>query len=225
MARLRKQLDQGIFGQRFLGAAVAIGLGAATYLASLPYDLLNHGPNVLFLKTPIDELIPVVPALVVPYVSLRPFIYVSGVLLLLFRVRIYRSAQLSLALAFLVSYVFYLYLQTYVDRPQLTGDDLFTRMIREVYASDQPYNDFPSLHVALSTVLAIHWWRVSPRLGRPIAAWVALIVVSTVFVKQHYVPDIAGGLLVAVAVSWVAVRVDGVWETSRLRRKLVDRQP
>ena len=43
----------------------------------------------------------------------------------------------------------------------------FSGMIRTIYASDQPYNDFPSLHTSLSTVIAIHWWRFDRRIGHP----------------------------------------------------------
>jgi membrane-associated phospholipid phosphatase len=79
-------------------------------------------------------------------------------------------------------------------------------MIRDVYASDNAYNDFPSLHTSLSTILDIHWWRVDKRLGIPVAIWVALIVASTVFIKQHYVADAIGGLLLAFGASWVFLR-------------------
>ncbi|HEY8860655.1 MAG TPA: hypothetical protein VIN37_00990, partial [Candidatus Limnocylindria bacterium] len=187
MSRLREQLRLGIFGESPRTAVVTLVLGVTAIVVSLFYDALNHGPSVLLLRTPLDDLIPVVGPFVIPYVSLRPFIYVSAVLFLLFRARIYRSAAVSMIVVLAVSYAFYAFLQTYIDRPAITGDDLFSRMIRDVYASDQPFNDFPSLHASLSTIFAIHWLRVDRRLGVPIAIWAGLIVGSTVFVKQHYV--------------------------------------
>jgi membrane-associated phospholipid phosphatase len=203
VSRIREQLRRGIFGESARSAVVTLALGVTAILVSLFYDALNHGPNVLFLRTPLDDAIPLVGPFVIPYVSLRPFIYVSAVLFLLFRARIYRSAAVSMTVVLVVSYAFYLFLQTFIDRPAITGDDLFSRMIREVYAGDQPYNDFPSLHASLSTIFAIHWLRVDRRLGVPIAIWAALIVVSTVFVKQHYAADVvAGALLACVAASW-----------------------
>jgi membrane-associated phospholipid phosphatase len=204
---LREQLRSGIFGESPRAAVVTLVLGGAAIALSLFYDALNHGPSVLFLRTPLDDLIPVVGPFAVPYVSLRPFIYLSAVLFLLFRVRIYRSAAASMIVVLLVSYAFYAFLQTYIDRPAITGDDLFSRMIRDVYASDQPYNDFPSLHASLSTIFALHWLRVDRRIGLPIAIWAALIVVSTVFVKQHYVPDVVAGVLLASVTSWWSLRV------------------
>jgi hypothetical protein len=145
----REQRRSGIFGEGPRSAIVTLVLGAAAIVVSLFYDALNHGPSVLFLRTPLDDLIPVVGPFAVPYVSLRPFIYLSAALFLLFRVRIYRSAAVSMIVVLLVSYAFYAFLQTYIDRPAIAGDDLFSRMIRDGYASDQPYNDFPSARVAI----------------------------------------------------------------------------
>jgi len=207
VSRLREQLRLGIFGESPRTAVVTLVLGVTAIVVSLFYDALNHGPSVLFLRTPLDDLIPVVGPFVIPYVSLRPFIYVSAALFLLFRARIYRSAAVSMIVVLAVSYAFYAFLQTYIDRPAITGDDLFSRMIRDVYASDQPFNDFPSLHASLSTIFAIHWLRVDRRLGVPIAIWAGLVVVSTVFVKQHYVPDVVAGVLLASVTSWWSLRV------------------
>jgi len=209
MAWLRAGLRAGIFGEGLRGAAFTLAIGIIAIVTSLFYDALNHGPSVLFLRSPLDDLIPVVGPFVVPYVSLRPFIYLSAVLFLLFRARIYRSAALAMTVTLLVSYAFYVLLQTYIERPVLTGTDVFSQMIRDVYAGDQPFNDFPSLHASLSTIFAIHWWRVDRRIGLAVAIWTALIVLSTVFVKQHYVADMVAGVLLAFAASRVSQQVMG----------------
>ncbi len=202
MMWLKTQLRQGIFGQGWVNAVGCLVLAVGVYLTSKIYDLLNHGPNVIFLKTPLDDLIPVVKPFIIPYVSLEPFIYTTLVLFLIFRARIFQSATLAMIVVWFVSYAFYFFLQSFIIRPSLTGEDVLTKMILQVYASDNPFNDFPSLHTSLSTVLAIHWRRVDRRIGVPVALWVALIVLSTVFVKQHYVPDVIGGLILAFGASW-----------------------
>lgn len=212
MSWLKAQWRQGVFGTGWRNAVLSILLAVGVYLTSKVYALLNHGPAVVFLKTPLDDLIPVVPPFVIPYVSLEPVIYATLVLLLLLRTRVFQSAALSMIGVWLISYLFYIFMQSVVVRPTLVGTDTLTQMIRDVYASDNPFNDFPSLHTSLSTTMAIHWWRVDKRIGAPVGIWVALIVLSTVFVKQHYVPDIAGGLIVAFGVSalvWRALSVYG----------------
>ncbi len=204
---LRAQLRRGVIFMGWKGAAFCVALGLADYVASLGYDYLNHGPYRLFLRSPVDQALPVVPLFVVPYVSLQPFIYGSLVIFLLFRARVFQSAVLSMIATFLVSYIFFALLQTYVDRPVLTGDGVLTKMVRDVYAGDHPFNDFPSLHVSTSTIIAIHWWRFGRHYTWPVLVWAGLIAISTVMVKQHYVVDIAGGLALAFGTSWFFLRV------------------
>ncbi len=204
---LRRFFDRGIFRTGLINAAACILLAVGVFLASKIYTPLNHGPAVLHLMTPIDQALPLVPFFVIPYVSLEPLIYFSLIVFLVIRTRIFQSAALSLIFAMLVSYAVYFLLQTEVVRPVVNGTDLLSRMVRDVYAGDNPYNDFPSLHTSLSTIIAIHWWRADRRPGIVAAAWTTLIVASTVFVKQHYVADVASGLLLAWGASWLSWKV------------------
>ncbi|HVO37651.1 MAG TPA: phosphatase PAP2 family protein [Spirochaetia bacterium] len=203
----RRLFGRGVFMTGWTNAGACVLLGVAVYFMSKVYDLLNHGPAVLNLRTPLDDALPVVGVFVIPYVSLEPVIYFSLIVFLIFRSRIFQSACLSALFAWAVSYAFYFFLQTVVVRPVLTGGDLFSTMIRAVYAGDNPYNDFPSLHTSLSTIMAVHWWRTDRRLGIIAGAWTVLIVASTVLIKQHYVADVASGLLLAWGASWLSARL------------------
>jgi membrane-associated phospholipid phosphatase len=202
-----KQLRRGIGGGGLTAVLSSLGLVVAVYVTSKGYTLLNHGPNVFFLRTPLDQVIPVVKVFVIPYVSLEPLTYLTLLLFLVFRLRVYQSAALAMIGAFLISYAFFFFAQTYVDRPHVGGEDLLARTLRDVYAADNPYNDFPSLHTSLSTILAIHWMRVDRRIGLVAAIWAALIVMSTVLVHQHYLADVVGGLIIAFGVSRVTLRL------------------
>jgi membrane-associated phospholipid phosphatase len=204
---LPQPLSKGIFGTGWKNALVSLGLAAGVYLVNEIYAILNHGPAVLFLRTPFDVVLPVVPVFVVPYVSLEPVIYVTLAVFLLFRTRLFHSVCLAAISILLVSYGFYIFLQTEVIRPVLTSRDLCTQMIRGVYASDNPFNDFPSLHTSISTLVAIYWFRLDRRLGIAAAFWAALVVASTVLIKQHYIPDIFSGLALAFGMAWVYQRL------------------
>jgi membrane-associated phospholipid phosphatase len=200
------QLSRGILAERGWGLLISLLLIPAILGTNLIYDSLNHGPNRLFLETPLDRALPVVPIFAIPYVSLIPYIGVSLLVFLFFRVRVYRLAALTMIIVWFISYAFYFFLQSYIARPVITGTDPFSAIVRSIYASDRAYNDFPSLHTSLSTIIAIHWWRFDRRIGIPAAIWTALIVTSTVLVKQHYLADVVGGLVLAVAVSTVVMR-------------------
>ena len=204
---LKKLFGQGLFGTGWKNAIISVVLVVGVYFTSLIYAILNHGPAVLNLKTPLDVALPVVRIFVIPYDSLQPIIYFTLIVLLLTRTRLFQSASLALIIAWFVSYGFYFFLQSEIIRPVLTGTDTLTRMIRDVYASDNPYNDFPSLHTSLSTIIALHWFKVDRRVGIVVAIWTALIVASTVLIKQHYVADVISGLLLAFGAAWLSMRV------------------
>jgi membrane-associated phospholipid phosphatase len=204
---LREKLRLGILGEGWRLAALSVLLVVAIIGTNLIYDSLNHGPNRILLRTGLDASIPLVPVFAIPYVSLIPFIGASLLAMMLFNGRVFRSAALSMIAAWLVSYAFYFFLQSYVARPSVTGSDVFSSLVRSIYASDAPFNDFPSLHTSLSMIIAIHWWHIDRRIGIPVAVWTALIVASTMLVHQHYVADVALGIAVAVASSWLFVRL------------------
>jgi membrane-associated phospholipid phosphatase len=204
--QLGHQFSQGLFGTGWKNALIDILLALGVYLANEIYAILNHGPAVLNLRTPLDAVLPVVPIFVIPYVSLEPLVYFTLVVFLLTRTRIFQSACLALIGALAVSYSFYFFLQSEVLRPTLAGTDILTQMIRAVYAGDQPFNDFPSLHTSSSVILALHWWRLDRRSGLIAAIWAALIVASTVLVKQHYLADVLAGLILAFYLSWLCMR-------------------
>lgn len=204
---MKRLFGAGVFGTGWINALICLLLAVAVYFTNEIYDLLNHGPAVLNLQTPLDAALPVVPVFVIPYDSLVPLVYATLVIFLVFRTRVFQSACLALISAWLVSYGFYFFLQSEVIRPVLTGTDVLTRMINSVYASDHPFNDFPSLHTSLSTILAIHWFHLDRRLGIILAVWTALIVASTVLIKQHYVADLAAGLVLAFGFSYLYTKI------------------
>ena len=204
---LKKYFGEGVFGTGWRNAVLCLVLAGAVYFTNDIYVLLNHGPAVLNLRTPLDAALPVVRPFVIPYVSLNPLVYFTLVVFLLFRTKIFQSASLAMITAFLISYLFYFFLQTEVIRPVLTGTDLFTRLIQGVYATDNPFNDFPSLHTSISTLLTIHWFQFNRRAGFVAAFWTTLIVASTILIKQHYVADLVAGLLLAFGVSSLYIRL------------------
>jgi membrane-associated phospholipid phosphatase len=197
---------RGILAERGWVLIVSLLLIPAILGTNLIYDGLNHGPNRIFLESPLDRALPIVPIFAIPYVSLIPYIGISLLAFLFVRIRVYRSAAITMIIVWFISYAFYFFLQSYIARPAITGTDPFSGIIRSIYASDQPYNDFPSLHTSLSTIIAIHWWRVDRRIGIPAAIWTALIVMSTVLIKQHYLADVGGGLVLAGVTSWIVIR-------------------
>ena len=61
------------------------------------------------------------------------------------------------------------------------------------------HNYFPSLHVTLATSAALVLSRQRKAIDWPMALWALAIALSTLFVHQHHLADVIGGLLLALA--------------------------
>ena len=81
--------------------------------------------------------------------------------------------------------------------PEVVGDGFAAWGLRFLYDADPPYNCFPSLHVAHSFVSALACYRLDRRLGYGALFCASLVAISTLFTKQHYIADVAGGIVLA----------------------------
>ncbi len=147
------------------------------------------------IATPWDALVPFVPWMLLPYMTSVPLL-VAAFVVALDRQSLRALSQRCLLATALATLVFALWplRMTSVDAPPATP--LLAALARVLAGLDQPFNQWPSLHVAYCVVL----WpalrdAVRPRAARrAIAAWLALVVASTVLAHRHFLPDVAGGL-------------------------------
>jgi protein-tyrosine phosphatase/1-acyl-sn-glycerol-3-phosphate acyltransferase/membrane-associated phospholipid phosphatase len=146
-----------------------------------------------------ERRIPFWPILIVPYLSIDAFFLAAPFLcrdrqeLRAFTTRI-ATAIVVAGLCFLASPLRFAF-----ERPAVDGwvGELFNGFT----ALDRPFNLFPSLHVTLAVILASTYARHTGGLLRAaLLAWFVLVGVSTVFVFQHHVVDVVGGVVLALIV-------------------------
>lgn len=174
-------------------------------LLYLLYGLQNHpSANVHSFVAEVDRNTPFIPAFSVPYLLWYPFLFI--VLTLIFRrsKRQYYRTLLALCLGLVVSNLIYSVFQTTVPRPEVGPTGIFNRLVSFVYANDEPYNCFPSIHVMTSTLMlfgsaALRW---TARI--PVVLVALTIIASTLFIKQHVIADVFAGMLVARFTFWAA---------------------
>jgi membrane-associated phospholipid phosphatase len=165
----------------------------------LMYQWTNRADqDVYSLLTEYDQAIPFIKYFALPYVVWIFYIYVC--LLYFFKkdLTVYYRALLTYIVCTLTCYVVYSFFQTTVPRPDLTGDDPFTWLVNYIYDRDEPYNCFPSIHCLSSyMVMRLVWtssfrnkWNVTLITGMS-----TLIILSTLFMKQHVILDALAGIL------------------------------
>jgi membrane-associated phospholipid phosphatase len=127
---------------------------------------------------------------------------------------LYRAFIASLIMVMLASYGVYILYPTYVIRPPLEADDWLTRLVGLLYDNDRANNAFPSGHTYNTILIALFWWRWRPR-QRLLWATVSLVVLlSTLYTRQHNIPDLIGGVAFActgyaAGLRWAALRSSG----------------
>ncbi|HEU5162755.1 MAG TPA: phosphatase PAP2 family protein [Thermoanaerobaculia bacterium] len=145
----------------------------------------------------LDRLIPLQPAWSLVYGALYLFLIALPVFVVRQPDHIARTVLAYLTI-WTTAYVFFLGYPTVAPRgDEVAGVGFGAWGLRLLYGADPPYNCFPSLHVAHSFVSALTCWRLHRELGIASLFAAALVAISTLYTKQHYVADVVAGIALA----------------------------
>jgi len=86
--------------------------------------------------------------------------------------------------------------------PKPPTDGLWGMMFDSLVAFDLPYNQSPSLHIALSIIVGAFYWARFPKIRLPIFLWQSLIALSVLTTYQHHFIDVPTGALLGWLVLW-----------------------
>ena len=86
--------------------------------------------------------------------------------------------------------------------PRPPTDGLWGVMFDSLVAFDLPYNQSPSLHIALSIIVGAFYWTRFPKIRLPIFLWQSLIALSVLTTYQHHFIDVPTGALLGWLVLW-----------------------
>ena len=139
--------------------------------------------------------VPYVPVFILPYFSVFPMPLVP--IVVVSDRMAFRRVVASFAAAILMSGLCFLAMPLAPPHPPDVGSGPFAALTSLIYAIDVPTNLFPSLHVSIAFLTAFAAGDVRPRLKPWMLVWAALIAASTLFVRQHYAIDVAGGIILA----------------------------
>lgn len=187
------------WGQNHKRASIKMPSILLSFLAIagfLGYVSSNQRIAYLSSRTFLDVYIPFVPHFVIPYLLLFPFVLFSVVLLWKTSYRI--PFLLTLVISLWSAILFWFFFPTFIVRPEVVGNDFFSNLVSFVYAHDAPRNEFPSSHVFLSVISAYFLIKAYPSWFYFVSTVAVCIVISTVFIKQHYLLDVFGGMAFAI---------------------------
>ena len=174
----------------------------AAYLAV--FFLLERRHVVPFiLHTSFDNLIPFCSAFVIPYFAWYAYVAATVLFFTLFVENETEFSRLATTLFIgntLFLFISFVFPNGHLLRPVLTGNDPLTELVRLLYSIDTSTNILPSMHVfnAIACCIAIHHnkaLRRKPCLILFSNILTVLIVLSTMFLKQHTVLDVLFSLV------------------------------
>jgi membrane-associated phospholipid phosphatase len=197
---------------------------ASTFVSLLPLYFvigeLTRGRPTYAPDIALDRALSLQPTWMLVYGSLLVFVVLLP-LLVVRQPELLRRAMQAYLMVMIVSYVGFLLYPTAAPRPaQVLGGGFSAWSLRLAYSLDPPHGCFPSLHVAYSFVSALTCYRVHRGVGAGAGLWAALIGVSTLYTKQHYVADVIAGTLAAYVAYVLFLRSyprDAVAESDRRR--------
>lgn len=191
-----------------LSLVVALAWNGVIYQGSI---LLRQGDAMWDMTTWLEEIIPFQPAWIIVYFGC--FLFWGANYILISRrgkEEWFRFLWADLC-AELVCGIFFILMPTTNIRPEVTGTDLASQLVVMLYQVDPPQNLFPSIHCMVSwfCFIGVRFDRRIPLWYRGFNCMFALAVcASTLFLKQHCLPDVFAGILLAEATYAIAQRTE-----------------
>jgi membrane-associated phospholipid phosphatase len=175
---------------------VTLGLTAGA-IQSLLYFGIGHltlERSTELLRTRLDDMIPFWPWTSWCYLPVYAAIFIMAILGIRSRDLFNRGLR-AVALVMFVGALCHIFIRAEYPRPVLRPPytNLSVAFMAWVQRVDRPGNVFPSLHVAQTSTLAFILYRDRPRLGRLAIVLGAILALSTLTTKQHFIADVVSG--------------------------------
>jgi len=187
----------------------AVGLSAAVVQSAVYFGIgYRHRPrSTTLLLTAVDRAIPFWPWTVWFYLPFYAGIFIMG--MAGFRTRgLYYRAVVGVLTTVLLGALGHMFVGAEYPRPIVSPPwaDASVAFLGWVQGVDPPGNVFPSLHVAQSSAIALVLREDRPRLGLVATIMAALLALSTLSTKQHFLADVVAGLAIALVTRALVLR-------------------
>ncbi|MFL6557831.1 MAG: phosphatase PAP2 family protein [Bacillus sp. (in: firmicutes)] len=162
------------------------------------YELLNtRSHKAADLATSIDQAIPFLSIFIIPYILWYAYIFCYLVYICFKDTRVYLKTLIMIVVGELICFVIYFFFQTTVPRPTIAGDNLLNNLVQWIYTNDRPFNCFPSIHVLTTFAIMLASLHIKNKhliTNLFIHVTGSLIIISTLFIKQHVIFDMVGSM-------------------------------
>lgn len=200
--RLVKKFSEMFKQNKLLGFILAYGI---FYILAF-FWLESRDVRINIVHSKWDDMIPFCEYFVVPYFSW--FVYIAfAIVYFLFMCKEQKESKrfvytfcTGMTVFLLVSYI---YPNGHNLRPEIVGNNIFMMAVRFLHWIDTPTNILPSMHVFVTvacTIALLRQQSLYKRKGFRLGIWIwcILIILSTLFLKQHSIIDVCLALFLNV---------------------------
>ena len=157
--------------------------------------------NYNLVNIPLDDKIPFIKEFIYIYMIWYPFLIFNYYIIYKSNKEKYIKLVLATITSLIMLYIFFILYPSKVIRPDINSyNDLTTFILYIVYKVDSPTNCFPSGHCLLCFTLIyslLDNQTISNKLKMPALIINILIIMSTLFVKQHVILDVISAFALA----------------------------
>ena len=192
-------------------------------LSYLPAMLLNM-PGSNYPELPIDSQIPLVPWFVYFYFLTFPLALLAYFYLAYANKKELYNLFLTLCISWAISGIFYLCWQTEMVKPALEPTNFTNKFVLWTWGSTNPINCFPSQHCYMAIAMVIACCTAGKKMNIFYKIFTVImavmIVLSTVFLRQHFLLDFVGSFVIMVP-TYLTVRLCkfGQWAKRKTYKK------
>ena len=168
----------------------------------------------------LDDLFPVIPVFAVIYVYSYVFWIMGPMAVSMTKKHNFINYIYGLSLAYLIGFLFFVFVPTYMDRVSeglmeiADKPGFFNGLLKTIYAADgseKAFNLMPSYHCLISAYCYLGI-RKQPEISKGFKIYsfvmAALIVLSTLYTKQHYIIDCITGVGISVLCYMLMEKLD-----------------
>ena len=174
-------------------------------LAKSIYLPLNKRKPKYYWKIKFDNSIPFIPIFIIPYLGY--FFYILATIIYLWNTKYINNFFITYIISYILAGLFWYFVPNGVKRPKIYKKDIFSKLINYIYGIDEDTNGFPSAHIFATLICSYFLAFAFPEHLILVLLATFLISISTVFVKQHYVLDVLGGIVTF----WLSIMIGGLF--------------
>lgn len=187
---------QPFFHHNLVAAGLVLAVGLLLYV--VVNQLTGLRPGVTFV-TIADAIVPFMPAAVfgllffIP-LFIFPFMLISEPLII-------RRIAWGIIISIFIVLAVFLALPTRVPRPGIpTQENFLYWLVAFLYISDNPVNCLPAFSLTISIFISLCMWSLARLAGWVSFAATAVVSLSSLLLRQHYLADVLASLVIGYAV-------------------------